>query len=191
MHKFRVVSVVAVLISLVVGGCSAVTDVEETVTTRPFATVEPTASPARLPTATTTPTPRLSDFPSATPQPTDEGATEELAPVGHYEVLTSSGETTVHIWLEFMEACQQAGEPTITRGGITIHVTVPLVLREDVACDRQYFPTEMYVPLDTSGMEPGTYTIIVNEGQDTYDVSATLELVSITPTPPAGCPVPT
>src|SRR5688572_7734523 len=93
MHRFRAGFILPILILFVLGGCSA-----NAATDAP-ASAEPTLSATTsVPTVAATPT--LNILPSSTPEPTSESVGEELAPVGHYEVLTRNGETTVHIWLE-------------------------------------------------------------------------------------------
>lgn len=94
------------------------------------------------------------------------GATEDsLASVNEVEILAIDNESsTVEISVsgDLSDACTEIKDITKSQAGTTFTVKITTIRPEDVLCAQVITPFEEVIDLDTTGLEPGIYTVDVN-----------------------------
>ena len=106
------------------------------------------------------------------------GGTEEPTPTGEpseatgnptyidtVEVVERGGDYYAFVKGSYPDACSKTGDIVQEVEGNTIYLTIYSTRPEDMMCAQTLTPFTEEILLDTEGLEPGEYTVIVNENQ--------------------------
>ena len=74
---------------------------------------------------------------------------------------TNCGEYYARVAGHYPDACSEISEVVQTVEGNTIHVTIYSTRPEGMVCAQMLTPFTEEILLDTEGLEPGEYTVIV------------------------------
>jgi hypothetical protein len=111
---------------------------------------------------------------STTEPPTDTPPAEPIygqANVESLEVLTTNSDPVqVIVLLEgtLPDGCAEIDEVTVQRQGDIVNLSVITVKDPGQSCEETPVPFEEAIPLDASGLEPGTYVIAVSGLQESF-----------------------
>ena len=98
-------------------------------------------------------------------EPTDNPTYIETVEVverdGHYAIVEGS----------YPDACSKTGDIVQEVEGNTLHLTITSTRPEDKVCAQALTPFTEEILLDTEGLDPGEYTVIVNDDQATTTFS--------------------
>jgi hypothetical protein len=101
------------------------------------------------------------------PTPTVELSTGNPTYVEAVEVEERDGDYYAIVEGSYPDACSTTGEIVQEVEGDTLYLTVYSTKPEDMMCAQTLTPFTEEILLDTEGLEPGEYTVIVNEDQAT------------------------
>ena len=121
----------------------------------------------------------------STPQAVQTQITSREAQVQSVEIQTlqtDPPQVNAVVHGNLTESCATLGESQVQYSSNMIGITVYAVSRSDIGCMQTTTPFETTIPLKTSDLSNGTYTVVAN------GVSAIFSLPTINPTP---SPVPT
>lgn len=107
------------------------------------------------------------------PQETEPSAEETQAFVDSVNVELRDGEYYAVIEGSFPDACTQLGAVEQTLEGISISLTVGGARPAGMVCAQVLTPFTEEILLDTEGLAPGEYAIVVNDGMATTTFSFT------------------
>ena len=79
------------------------------------------------------------------------------------EVEERGGEYYAQVAGHYPDACSETSDIVQTVEGNTIHLTIYSTRPEGMVCAQMLTPFTEEILLDTEGLDPGEYTIIVNE----------------------------
>ena len=148
------VPVLLVLLSLVLSACT------------PFIPIVAVGSDVATPPA-----------PTPTPQPSTREA--QVQSVEIHVASTDPLQVNAVVRGTLTEACATLGQGQVQYAANTFRITVYAISPADRGCVQAIAPFETTIPLDSNGLQPGTYTVIAN------GVSAVFTLSAATPSPTA------
>ena len=92
----------------------------------------------------------------------EEEATGPEAFVNSVEVVSENGQTVAIVQGDLPDACSELAEPQQQVRGNTIRITLTTTRPDDVVCAQMLTPFEERIVIDTTGLDPGTYSVEVN-----------------------------
>ena len=122
--------------------------------------------------------------PTPTIQATQTQAVNREAQVQQVEIQqlgTNPAQVNAIVRGNLTESCATLGQSQVQYAANTFQITVYAVIAADRGCVQRTTPFETTIPLDTSGLPAGTYSVVAN------GVSAVFAL----PVAPAASPIPT
>ncbi|MGB0925510.1 MAG: hypothetical protein ACPGTS_02275, partial [Minisyncoccia bacterium] len=99
-----------------------------------------------------------------------EGQT--LAPINNVTVTTGESfpvQKTLVLRGDLPNGCTYLNDPQVIRDGNTFYVNLTTRVEGDV-CTEALVPYERSIPLDVVGLPAGTYTVVINGKQITFDL---------------------